>query len=116
MESRAKWADWANVVAGVWLFFSPLFGWGVMTPAAAWNAYACGMTIAVVAAIAAARPGRWQEWINLVVGMWVFIAPVVLGFWAFAAPLWNHILVGGLVAGLSLWALFRRQQMQGVSL
>lgn len=111
MNPEAKWSDWFNLFIGAWLILLPMLALGELSAAAAINSYSCGVIIAIVSLIALARPSKWEEWINLVVGMWVFIAPFLLGYWDLEYPAWNHIFSGALVAGFALWALVRRQQM-----
>jgi hypothetical protein len=41
----------------------------------------------------------WQEWVNLALGVWIFIAPWVLGFatGGYVAAAWDHWIIGALV-------------------
>lgn len=119
--ASGRWHDWANLVLGIWLFISP---WvlnfaaasapgagnpetpGTALANAAWNAWVLGVIIALVSISALSRPAVWQEWLNALLGIWVFIAPWVLGFAAAANAAWDHWIVGFLVfiaalAGLS---------------
>lgn len=43
---------------------------------------------------------RWQDWANLVLGMWIFASPRVLGYEGIAA--WNAYVIG---AGILVFAL-----------
>lgn len=116
------WQDWVNVILGIWLFVSP---WilrfaatapgGEATPGgggmagnimnASWNAWVLGVVIFLVAASAVARLQAWQEWVNLILGIWVFIAPWVLGFSGVPNAAWDHWVVGALVVILAAWDL-----------
>lgn len=40
--------------------------------------------------------------------LWLIAAPFVLGFSSQAGPLWNHIVIGLVVAGDALWAAWPR--------
>ena len=119
-----RWQDWANLVLAIWLFVSP---WvlqfavggqvaapgaaGGATPAAvsgstaAWNAWVLGVIIFLVAVSAFGRLAASQEWLNLVLGIWVFIAPWVLGFVPLQNASWDHWIVGALVFLISAWSL-----------
>jgi hypothetical protein len=112
------WQDWANIVLAVWLFISPWvinFAGGPAGAApvaatgvaatASWNAWIIGVIIFLVAIAAVARLQVWQEWVNLVLGIWLFISPWVLGFSGLAGAAWNHWIVGALVAILAAWEL-----------
>lgn len=48
---------------------------------------------------------RWQDWTNLVLGAWLFVAPWLLGFAGSAAAAWNAWLSGAVVVVFAVWAL-----------
>lgn len=108
MAERAttRWQDWVNLILGIWLFLAPVFmlaptGTGVV----AWNGYIFGAAVVVFSIWALAQPQRWEEWINLLIGVWLIIAPFVLGFTGHTGAMWNHIVVGIIVGGDALWAM-----------
>src|SRR5689334_1742305 len=91
------WQDWANAILAVWLFISPwVLQFGAGAPAAgngaattgllgavqsaAWNAWILGVIVFLVAVSAISRMDFWQEYANIVLSIWIFIAPWVLGF------------------------------------
>jgi len=114
-ERRNRWQDWANFVLAIWLFFSPwILSFGSATPAAApaqgaqavnavsnaaWNAWVLGVLVFLVAISAISRMEFWQEWINLLLGAWIFIAPWVLGFarGTLSAASCDYWIVGALI-------------------
>jgi hypothetical protein len=49
--------------------------------------------------------GHWQDWVNLVLGAWLFISPWALGYAGLRAPAWNSWIFGAVVALLSIAAL-----------
>lgn len=102
--------DWANLILAIWLFISPWVlqfasgpanapGGGPAIPAAnaAWNAWVLGVIVFIVSLSALGRMELWQEWINLLLGIWIFIAPWVLGFVHLTAASWDHWIVGALI-------------------
>jgi len=99
-----RWQDWVNLVLGVWLFISPFIGIGVHNDIAAANSYVAGVVVAVFAIAAIARPQLWEEWLNLIVGIWLIIAPFALHFTTQAGPTWNQIIVGLLIGIDAAWA------------
>lgn len=111
------WQDWVNVILAIWLFLSPWilqFMSRVSEPAgispysmsrASWNAWVLGVIIFLVAISALSRLQLWQEWVNLLLGIWVFISPWVLGFSRAMAPSWDHWVVGVLVFVFAVWDL-----------
>ena len=48
---------------------------------------------------------RWQDWTNLVLGLWLVVSPWVLAFSQNGAALWNALIVGAIFVVLSLLAL-----------
>lgn len=88
------WQDWTNLLLAMWLFVSP---WALglafaSVPAgsasaakaglvaAAWNAWIFGVVVALIAGAALFQVRQWEEWTNLVIGIWVAISPWVLSF------------------------------------
>jgi hypothetical protein len=47
---------------------------------------------------------EWEEWVNTALGAWLIVSPFILGFSTLMIALWNQLIVGTLVAGLSVWA------------
>lgn len=106
---QKRWQDWAMLLFGLWLFFSPfLLSYSSLTSIAAWNSSLLGFAIAFFAMMALAIPRLWEEWINLVLGLWLIIAPFVLGFSADNAATWNHVVLGVLISADALWAIVQR--------
>ncbi len=104
--ANVKTASGINLVAGVWLIIAPFIIGYVALESALWNDILCGAIVLILAAIRVAMPLRhvWLSWVNLVVGLWLIIAPFVLDYAAFPAPVWNDILVGILIAGMAGWS------------
>jgi hypothetical protein len=50
---------------------------------------------------------HWQDPLNLVLGLWMLVSPWVLGHQAETPPTWNAVILGILIAGAALFALFR---------
>jgi hypothetical protein len=103
-QYEQRWQDWVNLILGAWLFLSPWFGLA-STSTSAWNAWVFGAVIAAFSVWALALPQRWEEWINLIVGVWVLIAPFVLAFTDQTGATWNHIIVGIIVGIDAIWAM-----------
>jgi hypothetical protein len=101
--------DLANLVLGAVLFFSPWM-FGFEAGAATQNALVCGIAIAILALAAIVAFAEWEEWLNLVLGLWVLVSPWVLGFSMQTTPRWVHVWIGLMVvvlAGLEIWFLHR---------
>jgi hypothetical protein len=110
-----RWQDWVILVLGIWLFFSPFWmsGYASTNNVAAWDSYVLGIATAVFA-IAAISTGRvWEEWVELVLGIWLILSPFFLSFYntAHGAAI-NQIVVGLLIAADAVWILSVAQGRQ----
>ena len=45
---------------------------------------------------------KWQDWANLVLGLWLVLSPWILGFSGTSSATWNGVIVGLLVGLLAL--------------
>jgi hypothetical protein len=103
--TNAKWCDVANLVLGAFLFFSPwIFGFDAGTVSQ--NAYISGIVIAGLAIAALAAFAVWEEWLNLIVGLWTLVSPWVLGFEGKAMTVTAIIgVIVAILAAIELWML-----------
>jgi len=49
---------------------------------------------------------KYLGWVQLILGLWIFVSPWVLGFSDISTALWSNIIFGVLVAIFALWELF----------
>jgi hypothetical protein len=123
------WQDWANAILAVWFFISPwVLQFGAGAPAdggaqtgllgavqsAAWNAWILGVIVFLVAVSAISRMDFWQEYVNIVLSIWIFIAPWVLGFAMLSGAAWDHWIVGVLIFLFSISVLSRARHARTV--
>ena len=54
---------------------------------------------------------RWQDWLTLILGVWLFISPWV-GFADSTAAAWNAWIFGAVIAAVSAWALAEPQKWE----
>jgi SPW repeat len=96
-----------NLILGAFLLVSPwIFSFESGAPTQ--NAVICGIIIAVLSIAALAAFTEWEEWLNLIVGLWTLVSPWVLGFTGNAMTV--HVIVGILVAviaAIELWMTHR---------
>jgi len=95
---KEKVADVINLVLGTGLFLSP---WVIALPpdaAASWNAWLSGILIAAVAVAALGAFAEWEEWLNVIVGLWVAASPWLVNFSANVTATRVHVIAGILVA------------------
>ena len=102
--------DIVNLIAGVVLAISP---WvlGFAGAGFAWNAWIVGVVVALVAIGALVAFRQWEEWVNLVLGIWAIVSPWVLGFSADSGAAVTHVIVGlvvALLAAVELWLAMHR--------
>ena len=110
---NAKLCDGANLVLGAILFCSPwmfAFDAGLSSQ----NAFISGIVIAALSIAALAAFAVWEEWLNLIVGLWVIVSPWVLGFQGSTA-MTVHVIIGIIVAVLAaieLWLMYQNPPRQ----
>jgi hypothetical protein len=49
---------------------------------------------------------EWEEWLNLLLGLWVVAAPWVLGFAAITSAMTAHVVLGLLIAASAAWEIW----------
>jgi uncharacterized membrane protein HdeD (DUF308 family) len=94
--------DWINLICGVLLFISPWalgFSGDMLAARTAWVG---GIVIAVMGIAALVQFAEWEDWIALVAGVLVIIAPWILGFAAIHYALWTCVILGIVVALASI--------------
>jgi hypothetical protein len=98
--------DWLNLVLAAILFVSPWVLGFTTEMAAAWTAWATAIVIAVFAGAAIVKFAEWEEWANLVLGLWLVVAPWIVGFTNAIAARWTHVVLGLLVAAVAGWGVW----------
>jgi hypothetical protein len=121
-DRGTRWQDPTNLVLAAWLFISPwVLGFaynGVAAGAgtvAAWDAWVLGVVVFLVGLSAMGqRFVRGQEWVNLALGVWIFIAPWVLGFaYGGSDAAWDHWIVGALIFLVSASGVANTRSLSG---
>ncbi len=49
---------------------------------------------------------KYLNWIQLILGLWIFISPWILGFSDISTALWSNVIFGALIVIFALWELF----------
>lgn len=105
---QQRWQDWVMLIFGAWVFFSPFWmpAYASRGDAAAWNSYIFGAIAFFLAWGALATKELWEEWLNLLIGIWLIIAPFVLRFYSTEPGAgWNQIILGILMGIDAIWVL-----------
>jgi hypothetical protein len=106
MQAWKRLQDWSNVVLGAWLVIAPFILGTSSDQYSTWNAVVVGVLVLAVAIWALAAPfAAAAEYINALLGAWLFVSPFVLGFAGLTTAAWNAWIVGICVALLALWAV-----------
>ena len=81
------------------LFFSPSFSFSAGAP---WQTTSpkIGLLVALLSMAALAAFAVWEEWLNLVAGLWLVVSPWLFGFQNSDA-MTLHVVIGGIVAALA---------------
>ncbi|TIV70782.1 MAG: hypothetical protein E5V89_13015 [Mesorhizobium sp.] len=105
MEER-KSKDWVTLILAICLFISPwIIGFtAAMMPA--WNAWIVGVLLGALALATLSVFAEWEEWVNLVLGLWLIASPWLLGFAADRNVMITHVVLGVLVVAASAWAVW----------
>jgi VIT1/CCC1 family predicted Fe2+/Mn2+ transporter len=95
MSGEMRWQDWITAILGVILFITPFVFGDMSQTAAAWTAYVGGALLFMLGG--GSLLFRWNptvEYLPLIVGVLVFLAPWVLGFSAISAMAWSAWVIG----------------------
>jgi hypothetical protein len=106
--SNEKYCDLANLVLGAVLFFSPWI-FGFASGPQSQNAWISGIVIAILSIAALAAFAVWEEWLNLIAGLWAIVSPWILKFQGTTA-MTVHVVIGVLVVALAAIELWLRYQ------
>jgi hypothetical protein len=98
--------DWINLVLAICLFISPWVVGYVAEPTPAWNAWIVAVLLGALAVGTLTMFAEWEEWANLLLGVWLVVSPWILGFAANANVTWTQMIFGVLVAAASVWAVW----------
>ena len=110
-----RWRSQTNLVTamfGILMFLSPFLLDFAGRPAG-WNAIISGAVLTAVSIAAVTKYSEWEEWIDLAIGLWIFLAPWALAFPPDAASTRVHFMVGTIVvllAAVELWMEHHRPQ------
>jgi len=99
-----QWEDWLSWALGIWLCISPWTLRFDLDPTATRAAVITGFVLILVEAVTLSVFRAWEEWINVVIGLWLIAAPWVLPITGTAVTA-NFVIVGALVLALALYEL-----------
>jgi SPW repeat len=101
---RESVLDLYNLVLAAVLFASP-WVFALTNGTGKWDLRASSAAIAAISLVALVAYANWEEWINLLLGVWLMVSPWVLGF-AHTRAMHFSIGLGAVVAFLAALELF----------
>jgi len=106
LAEHRQWEDWASMGLGLLIVISPWLTERPPTEAALLNTMIVGLLVLCIGALELAFLRRWEEWIELALGVWLVISPWLFGYSQLALITSAHVVLGALVAAiaaLELW-------------
>lgn len=111
-NNQERIASGINIILGIWLVIASfVLGYSGIA-AAMWNEIIVGVAIIILAWLRVSDRIRmpWLSWVNVVLGLWLIVAPFVLGYSGTAAAMWNEVIIGIAVAILGAWSALAAQR------
>lgn len=105
-EQNVRTASGLNALAAVWLILAPFLLAYAGLGSALWNDVVVGIVVLGLAAVRLASPAQaiGLSWINLILGIWLIVAPFVLNYAEFLTPRWNDVILGIVIGLLAIWS------------
>jgi VIT1/CCC1 family predicted Fe2+/Mn2+ transporter len=95
MSGKTRWQDWITAALGVILFITPFVFGDTSQMAAALTAYIGGVLLFIFGAASLLfRLNKAVEYLPLIEGVLLFLAPWVLGFSGVTAMAWSAWVIG----------------------
>ena len=100
-----KWENWIILLAGIWLAVTPwVLSFGLEkyeVNVIMWNFIMIGLTVIGTSVVALKSLKVWPEWLSFFMGTWMVFSPLFLIYYKNDLLLWNSIVFGVIIAGLS---------------
>lgn len=114
METKQRWQDSFSLVVtmviGAWLFITPfVYGFTHTHILAAWNSYAFGIIVMALSIYGLITKQKWEDWLNLVIGIWLFFSPFALGVYDDYTIRLYSMNTGAVLFLFSLWSAIMTQ-------
>lgn len=93
-----SWEDLFSAALGVLLLVSPILVQGEMPPPVMFSVLSAGIVVLAVSLFEIMMPGRWEEIIQFVLGVWLSASVFVLDYGAAGQLRVWHFVIGALVA------------------
>jgi hypothetical protein len=101
------WEDWASMVLGVLIGFSPWFAGQQGDQMVNWNAVIVGALVIALGALELTGLQRWEQGGEIACGLWLIVSPFIFGYAEADALRYWHFVLGALVALLAVVELWQ---------
>ena len=99
--------DWLSAVVGCLIIISPWVAGGSDSQFAVLNALVVGLAVISVALLELSALQRWEEWIELALGLWLTASPSTFGYERLGSLTAMHVVFGIVVAMLACFELWQ---------
>jgi O-antigen/teichoic acid export membrane protein len=100
------WEDWAGMVLGLVIGFSPWFAGEEVGPSIMLNTAAIGILVFALAAFELVSLHRSEEAGEIALGLWLIASPFAFGYADATLAIWHYV-IGALVAALGALELWQ---------
>ncbi len=104
-HQHRAWEDVASLILGAIVLVSPYFTGMTGNLAIIVSSIAAGGLIAILGAVEMVALRRWEEWLEMLCGAWLVIAPFALGYVGTMRTL--HMVIGALVFLLAVFEMWQ---------
>lgn len=104
LDTHRPWEDVASMILGLVVLVAPVVMGAPESVLVNISTGAIGVFIVMLGALELISLRRWEEWLEMLCGAWLVIAPYALGYGGATRTL--HMVVGALVfllAAIELW-------------
>lgn len=112
MKPLKHWQDMVNAALGALVVSSPWTLGFQADLAVTSNAVLVGIALMAAAMGAVLVPRAWEEWTEVVIGMWLIASPWVIGFSTLREATIGAAIVGAVVVVLAMWELLSDKDYQ----
>jgi len=91
------WEDWASMVLGVLIGFSPWLAGQQGDQMVNWNAVIVGALMIALGALELTGLQRWEQGGEIACGLWLIVSPFIFGYAEADALRYWHFVLGALV-------------------
>lgn len=96
-----------NILIGMWVFITPWVYGAAWDNPTSWNAWLLGPLLVLLALVRWINPmgSRKVGWVNMLLGLWLFISPWALGYTFNSGRFVNNLCAGAVIFFVSLYGV-----------